>query len=54
MRNIKLLNKRHRSEMCSCDNTDADMGSFNWVLLHLAGPKTNYLYHLEYILNICD
>jgi CubicO group peptidase (beta-lactamase class C family) len=26
--------------LCSCDATDADMGSFNWVLLHLAPPKT--------------
>ena len=26
--------------LCSCDNTDADIGSLNWVLLHLAGPKT--------------
>jgi CubicO group peptidase (beta-lactamase class C family) len=25
--------------LCSCDAADADMGSFNWVLLHLAGPK---------------
>ena len=25
--------------LCSCDATDADMGSFNWVLLHLVGPK---------------
>jgi hypothetical protein len=21
--------------LCSCDVTDADMGSFNWVLLHI-------------------
>lgn len=26
--------------LCSCDATDADMGSFNWVLLRLAAPKT--------------
>ena len=26
--------------LCTCDAADADMGSFNWVLLHLAGPKT--------------
>ena len=25
--------------LCSCDSTDADMGSFNWVLLHLTGPN---------------
>lgn len=25
--------------LCSCDAADADMGSFNWVLLHLVGPK---------------
>ena len=25
---------------CSCDSTDADMGSFNWVLLHLTGVKS--------------
>jgi D-alanyl-D-alanine-carboxypeptidase/D-alanyl-D-alanine-endopeptidase len=26
--------------LCSCDSTDADMGSFNWVLLHLTGVKS--------------
>ena len=26
--------------LCSCDSTDADMGNFSWVLLHLAEPKT--------------
>ncbi len=26
--------------LCSCDSTDADMGSFNWVLLHLTGPNS--------------
>jgi serine-type D-Ala-D-Ala carboxypeptidase/endopeptidase len=26
--------------LCSCDTTDADMGSFDWVLLHLTGPKS--------------
>lgn len=26
--------------LCSCDAADADMGSFDWVLLHLAGPKS--------------
>ncbi len=26
--------------LCSCDATDADMGSFDWVLLHLTGPKS--------------
>jgi D-alanyl-D-alanine-carboxypeptidase/D-alanyl-D-alanine-endopeptidase len=26
--------------LCSCDVTDADMGSFNWVLLHITGPQS--------------
>ena len=26
--------------LCSCDSTDADMGSFDWVLLHLTGPNS--------------
>ncbi len=26
--------------LCSCDSTDADMGSFNWVLLHITGPNS--------------
>ncbi|MGC2670007.1 MAG: serine hydrolase domain-containing protein, partial [Candidatus Nitrosopolaris sp.] len=26
--------------LCSCDSTDADMGSFNWVLLGLTGPNS--------------
>jgi CubicO group peptidase (beta-lactamase class C family) len=26
--------------LCSCDSTDADMGSLNWVLLHLTGPNS--------------
>ena len=26
--------------LCSCDETDADMGSFNWVLLHVTGPNS--------------
>jgi D-alanyl-D-alanine-carboxypeptidase/D-alanyl-D-alanine-endopeptidase len=26
--------------LCSCDVTDADMGSFNWVLLHLTGTQS--------------
>src|SRR5438094_5796162 len=26
--------------LCSCDSTDADMGSFNWVLLHVTGPNS--------------
>jgi D-alanyl-D-alanine-carboxypeptidase/D-alanyl-D-alanine-endopeptidase len=25
--------------LCSCDSTDADMGSFNWVLLHLTSNE---------------
>jgi hypothetical protein len=25
--------------LCSCDPTDADMGSLGFVLLHLAGPE---------------
>jgi CubicO group peptidase (beta-lactamase class C family) len=25
--------------LCSCDPTDADMGNFGFVLLHLAGPE---------------
>jgi CubicO group peptidase (beta-lactamase class C family) len=26
--------------LCSCDSTDADMGSFNWVLLRLTGVES--------------
>lgn len=26
--------------LCSCDATDADMGSLDWVLLHLGGPES--------------
>lgn len=26
--------------LCSCDSTDADMGSFNFVLLHITGPNS--------------
>lgn len=26
--------------LCSCDSTDADMASLNWVLLHITGPKS--------------
>jgi len=26
--------------LCSCDSTDADMASLDWVLLHLTGPKS--------------
>jgi CubicO group peptidase (beta-lactamase class C family) len=26
--------------LCSCDENDVDMGSFDWVLLHLAEPKS--------------
>jgi CubicO group peptidase (beta-lactamase class C family) len=26
--------------LCSCDTTDADMASLNWVLLHIIGPKS--------------
>jgi serine-type D-Ala-D-Ala carboxypeptidase/endopeptidase len=25
--------------LCSCDSTDADMGNFSFVSLHLAGPE---------------
>jgi hypothetical protein len=26
--------------LCSCDSTDADMGSLDWVLIHLTGVKS--------------
>ena len=26
--------------LCSCDSTDADMGSFNWILLHITEPNS--------------